>query len=80
MMRNCLVCQEVCPVSPKAIYTLDEEVQLPDGTRLRLRRPYVDPAKCIGCGLCQHECPLHDRPAIRVSAVGESRAGAGFYL
>jgi polyferredoxin len=80
MMRNCLVCQEVCPVSPKAIYTLDEEVQLPDGTRLRLRRPDVDPAKCIGCGLCQHECPLHDRPAIRVSAVGESRAGAGFYL
>lgn len=80
MQRNCVVCQEVCPVSPKAIYTVDEEVTLSDGTRIVLHRPYVDAARCIGCGLCQRECPLEDLPAIRVSAVGETRAGRSFYL
>ncbi len=80
MQRNCLVCQEICPVSPKAIYTVDEEVRLDDGSVVVLRRPQVDPARCIGCGLCQRECPVADKPAIRVSAVGESRAGSSFYL
>jgi len=80
MQRNCLVCQEICPVSPKAIYTVDEAVLLNDGTRAVLRRPHVDPARCIGCGLCQRECPLEDKPAIRVSAAGETRAGSSFYL
>ncbi len=36
--------------------------------------PYVDPALCIGCGICEHECPVTDEPAIRVSAVGETRS------
>ncbi|MCX7847334.1 MAG: 4Fe-4S dicluster domain-containing protein [bacterium] len=80
MQRNCVVCQEVCPVSPKAIYTLDEQIVVRDGKRIVLHRPYVDPAQCIGCGLCQRECPVEDLPAIRVSAVGESRAGGSFYL
>jgi len=52
-----------------------------EGKERTLRRPQVDPARCIGCGLCQHECPVNDKPAIRVSAAGESRSpGGGFYL
>jgi ferredoxin len=145
MDRPCIVCQENCPVSPKAIFTREEfntirtygalivktagpssieftetvlvpdqvstgdyyckvEGQTDDPTRLivkntagglsvspelpfdslplpgsrveiqiRLQRPYVDPERCIGCGVCEHECPVKGKAAIRVSAENESR-------
>jgi formate hydrogenlyase subunit 6/NADH:ubiquinone oxidoreductase subunit I len=78
--RDCLVCQEVCPVSPKAIYDI-EGTLVKDGEEIVLRRPQVDPGRCIGCGLCQHECPVHDKAAIRVTSAGETRSPeGGFYL
>ncbi|HID06043.1 MAG TPA: 4Fe-4S binding protein, partial [Armatimonadetes bacterium] len=43
----CVVCQEVCPVSPKAIFTRDVEVTRRDGSVVKLQRPYVDPARCV---------------------------------
>ena len=145
MDRPCIVCQEICPVSPKAITTreifnnintgstllvakadtsylefqtsqlesgkyttgdyyctlspsadtrrrriisnwerglkVDSEIPFDpppsSGSRvqiqIRLQIPYVDPQKCIGCGICQHECPVPGRRAIRVTADGESR-------
>jgi len=145
MDRPCIVCQENCPVSPKAIITrvvqqpvadtqvltvreADRDqimlqqaslvpakfatgdyflmsVDQPDlpprritentagalilapepawlpvpatGSRLqmfiRLQRPYVTPERCIGCGVCEHECPVSGKRAIRVSAENESR-------
>ncbi|MFA5424390.1 MAG: 4Fe-4S binding protein [Phycisphaerae bacterium] len=138
--RPCIVCQENCPVSPKAIYTKlsydtvrngeqatvkivgntveipvimkpaqystgdyyctvgparfeitdnsentltikttenAEQLLPPDGKikiEVRLQRPYVDPQKCIGCGVCEHECPVSGKRAIRVSAEGETRS------
>ena len=41
--------------------------------QVRLQRPYVDPALCTGCGICEHECPVSGKRAIRVSAENESR-------
>lgn len=142
MNTPCIVCQENCPVSPKAIYTRDvyEAVRLnaeirvagiagnqiildnaalpemrfatgdyfcriPDQTpkriihqtanritvsaddpfdpppapgktltiQIHLKQPYVDPQYCVGCGVCQHECPVKGKRAIRVSAENESR-------
>ena len=144
MDRPCIVCQENCPVSPKAIFTriefrpvrLDGDLRLrsiksdrltfdgpalpsdrfatgdyfvsiagnrkmppvriadigPGGLTLanqaftagaaggdriillvRLQQPYVDPARCIGCGVCEHECPVKGRRAIRVTAENETR-------
>ncbi|UCD82218.1 MAG: 4Fe-4S binding protein [Desulfobacterales bacterium] len=145
MERPCIVCQENCPVSPKAIITrevfdtvdvgsklivakaddfyvelqtaglepnryttgdyyckissssddrlrriisnwerglkVDSEFPFdpppPHGSlleiQIRLQRPYVDPARCIGCGICEHECPVPGKRAIRVTADGESR-------
>lgn len=136
MDRPCIVCQENCPVSPKAIKTqvhfaefarcpvravqaktleLGGEPLPPDrlGTGdyfcrfgeqrrrilantahgltlqsawdrppaasdsvailIRLQRPVVDPSRCIGCGVCEHECPVQGRPAIRVTAENQSR-------
>jgi polyferredoxin len=141
MDKPCIVCEENCPVSPKAIYTQecfntvrdgilttrkvtgniieveqtivagnfaggDYYCALEDGKRrkitantensleispdgqfvkmplpggkievqVRLQQPFVDIEKCIGCGVCEHECPVSGKKAIRVSAVGETRS------
>jgi len=147
MDRPCIVCQENCPVSPKAIFTRSEyrpvrlegelrlqgmadnrllfngpalpadqfatgdyyltvgnERGLPpvriraigsggivlkenpfaetaaEGDRInllvRLQLPFVNPAHCIGCGVCEHECPVKGRRAIRVTAENETRERA----
>jgi formate hydrogenlyase subunit 6/NADH:ubiquinone oxidoreductase subunit I len=38
-----------------------------------LKRPFVDVQQCIGCGICEHECPVKGLRAIRVSAENETR-------
>jgi len=146
MDRPCLVCHEVCPVSPKAIFVRTEfvvvrggrdlpakvegrtanlEAALPGGVNLasgdyylrpagqsaaefrridgfvgsrltlesplsgndtrvdimvKLQRPYVDAAKCIGCGMCEHDCPVAGLRAIRVYSENESRSRSGRLL
>ena len=148
MGRPCIVCQEVCPVSPKAITvgTVFEPVPggavsvsdgkgaaltlaaapvtgrnlgsgdyflrgagLPDDTArrivslsgaslvlekplpdlgqgrraeivVRLQQPHVDPSRCVGCGMCEHECPVSGLRAIRVTSENESRSGPGRML
>jgi polyferredoxin len=142
MNRPCIVCEENCPVSPKAIYTQEYFTTIRDGIlkvkkatdtkieivgniliagkyatgdyyctvkgerigkiishsensieilrqsqsriipgegenveiQVRLQQPYVDIEKCIGCGVCEHECPVSGKKAIRVSAEGETRS------
>jgi ferredoxin len=146
MDRPCIVCQENCPVSPKAIFTrelfntvhtqhplvvkdadtsriefqtdalaanqyatgdyfcvvpgnsgrrgrqiianttrsltvdrkfpFEQPPQAQDSVsiQIRLQQPYVDPKRCIGCGVCEHECPVRGKRAIRVTAENESRA------
>ena len=63
--RNCLVCEEMCPLPEKAIMLEDVTVTAPrrDGRR---RRPVVLRERCIGCGICENRCPLNGEAAIRV--------------
>jgi formate hydrogenlyase subunit 6/NADH:ubiquinone oxidoreductase subunit I len=70
----CVVCEEVCPVAPKAVQARDEEVKDVFGKKLVLNKPFIVPDLCIGCGICQTECPVADRPAIYITAIGESRS------
>ena len=72
--RTCLVCQEVCPVSPKAIYYVEQEFTTVAGRKLRVSMPYMDPERCIGCGVCEFNCVVQDLPAVRTTSVGEIRS------
>ena len=74
METPCVVCEEVCPVSPKAIFSREVTITKRDGTPIKLRQPYVEPSQCIGCGICERECPVTDEAAIRVTAIGETRS------
>ncbi len=145
MDRPCIVCQETCPVSPKAIFVREFFSTIRDGVlevrkadaftvefrhaglppdrlatgdyylrriesgererrlivantagtvavradqpfspvpapgdrielQVRLQRPQVDVKLCIGCGICEHECPVSGLRAIRVTAENESRS------
>ncbi|NLY01832.1 MAG: 4Fe-4S binding protein [Rhodopirellula sp.] len=71
--RDCMVCEEHCPIPDKAIYSLDVEIRDRNGEMKTIKRPYVDPDLCIGCGVCESVCPLKDRPGIRVASANESR-------
>jgi MauM/NapG family ferredoxin protein len=81
MATPCVVCEEVCPTSPKAIWLEPVEGVRSDGRRVRLQRPRLDPDRCIGCGLCEAKCPVASPAAIRITRAGESRdPGGGFTL
>ena len=69
----CIVCEEMCPVPDKAI-VFEEEAGF-GGGRGRgggtgegqdLQRPVVLPDLCIGCGICEYQCPVEGESAIRV--------------
>ncbi len=53
---NCLVCEEFCPVPDKAIKVL-EKMKLVNGVETILRYPVMDNDLCIGCGVCEANCP-----------------------
>jgi formate hydrogenlyase subunit 6/NADH:ubiquinone oxidoreductase subunit I len=71
--RDCMVCEEHCPIPDKAIYCLTVEITDRNGTKKTIKQPHVDPEKCTGCGYCEHVCPFKDLPAIRVTSANESR-------
>lgn len=70
----CIVCEEFCPTSPKAIWVLKEDVTRADGTVVTVQRPRVNVDQCVGCGICENVCPVQDRPAIYVTNIGETRS------
>jgi formate hydrogenlyase subunit 6/NADH:ubiquinone oxidoreductase subunit I len=74
MATPCIVCEEFCPTSPKAIWVVQEQVTKPDGTVITVQRPRVNVDRCVGCGICENVCPVQDKPAIYVTNIGETRS------
>jgi polyferredoxin len=74
MATPCIVCEEWCLTSPKAIYLQPAEVADAEGHLQQVKQPLVDPHLCVGCGACEYACPVQDRPAVYVTSIGESRS------
>ena len=74
MATECIVCEEWCPTSPKAIYLRPAEVVDAEGQIKQVQQPYIEPERCVGCGACEFACPVKDRPAAYVTCIGESRS------
>jgi ferredoxin len=69
---NCGVCEEHCPSRStadggKAIRY--DDVPGPEGQVFR--RIYVDQDVCVGCGHCEHVCPVEGTAAIRVTRTAQ---------
>ena len=80
----CVRCEEMCPVPDKAIKILNTfTVKDADGFEVELQQPYVDRDLCVGCGICESNCPLEpvDEPAaIRVRRIGAPDPKTEFLL
>ncbi len=61
--RDCIVCEEMCPIAEKAIRLGGEGRGRSPGEG---RHPSVIEDLCNGCGICEYQCPVAGESAIRV--------------
>jgi len=64
--RDCIVCEEMCPVPEKAIQLEEMQTWGPDNIMVTVKVPHVLRERCIGCGICEYKCPVNGEAAIRV--------------
>ncbi|UCE28304.1 MAG: 4Fe-4S binding protein [Candidatus Coatesbacteria bacterium] len=55
--EDCIVCEEHCPTTPKAI-------ELHECKRTGVLKPRIVEELCIGCGICSYVCPVEGPGAV----------------
>ena len=63
---DCIVCEEHCPTSDKAIVVEPAVVKSADGREREVKLLRVLEERCVGCGICENKCPVNGPAAIRV--------------
>ncbi|MFC1501349.1 4Fe-4S binding protein [Elusimicrobiota bacterium] len=74
--EHCIVCEEHCPISDKAIKLTEE--RLANGKILK--KPYVCAELCNGCGICENKCPVTPEKAIKVMSISSGFTRQGIKL
>jgi len=74
---ECLVCQELCPVPEKAIIlrpavSRNNAQKQGNDEQTDLMLPFVIASRCIGCGVCEYNCPVNNEAAIRVRSLAQT--------
>ena len=77
---DCIVCEEMCPLPEKAITLREAEFVDEQGSQRFIQQPYVNRDLCIGCGICEYQCPVPGEAAIRVYTPDPSRCGSSGYF
>ena len=77
---ECIVCEEWCPTSPKAIHLVPADVVDRYGEAKTVKQPFIDPTLCTGCGACEYACPIKGSPAVYVTSAGETRSRTNQFL
>lgn len=66
----CSACEQACPLKTKAIAMVTHTVHSADGATHEAVVPGVDHQRCVGCGWCEHACPVPGEAGIRVFRKG----------
>lgn len=79
-LRVCTVCHDTCPLPPAERAILLEKAEVVDdlGQKWEVQRPRVVEELCIGCGICEYNCPVAGQAAIRVHAFARAGDRRGF--
>ena len=82
--KPCIVCEEHCPISPKAIKLVEVETKLPDGTVAVQKAPGHRPRALHRLRHLREQVPGHGRPGHlrherRGNAVGDEPPAPGYF-